>query len=63
MALTIYKIIVSPLLHQLLGVSRGCRFNPSCSEYTIMMVEDHGIVKGMKRGLKRVLSCSQFSFA
>ena len=35
----------------------GCRFVPTCSEYTYQAVEKYGAVKGLWLGLKRVLKC------
>jgi putative membrane protein insertion efficiency factor len=34
-----------------------CRFTPTCSEYTIRSIEKYGVVKGVARGLRRVLRC------
>lgn len=35
----------------------GCRFYPSCSEYTYQAVEKFGICKGIYLGSKRLLKC------
>ncbi|MFA7209339.1 MAG: membrane protein insertion efficiency factor YidD [Parcubacteria group bacterium] len=35
----------------------GCRFHPTCSEYTYQAVERFGIFKGVWLGSKRVLRC------
>lgn len=35
----------------------GCRFYPTCSEYTYQAVEKYGIVKGSWLGLKRISRC------
>ncbi|MBR1414027.1 MAG: membrane protein insertion efficiency factor YidD [Bacilli bacterium] len=34
-----------------------CRFTPTCSEYMIGALEEHGLFKGLKLGIKRVLRC------
>lgn len=34
-----------------------CRFTPTCSEYMIEALEEHGLFKGLKLGIKRVLRC------
>ena len=47
----IYKYIVSPLL------GNKCRFLPTCSEYFIEAIDTHGLLKGLKFGLKRILKC------
>ena len=53
----IYKIAVSPALHLLGG---GCRFFPTCSEYTILCIVHHGILKGVLLGACRILRCNPF---
>jgi len=39
----------------------GCRFQPTCSEYTYQAVEKYGAFKGIFMGLKRVFRCHPFS--
>lgn len=34
-----------------------CRFTPTCSEYTIEAIEEYGVIKGIKLGIKRILRC------
>ncbi|MDP2921352.1 MAG: membrane protein insertion efficiency factor YidD [Candidatus Omnitrophota bacterium] len=38
-----------------------CRFHPTCSQYTIMAVEDKGIFKGLLKGLARIMRCNPLS--
>ena len=47
----IYQFLVSPLLGQ------NCRFTPSCSQYTIESLRQHGIVYGLYLSIKRITSC------
>ncbi|MBI4836860.1 MAG: membrane protein insertion efficiency factor YidD [Candidatus Portnoybacteria bacterium] len=35
----------------------GCRFYPSCSEYTCRAIEKYGVGKGAWLGIKRILRC------
>jgi hypothetical protein len=35
----------------------GCKFYPSCSEYTYQAIAKYGIFKGSFLGLKRVIRC------
>lgn len=50
-----YKKIVSPFLEQIFG--GGCRFTPTCSEYTIEALEKYGFLKGVFLGIKRLSKC------
>lgn len=34
-----------------------CRHIPTCSEYMIGCIENFGVLKGLKMGLKRILKC------
>ena len=51
----IYQKIFSPLL------GKQCRFYPSCSNYCIEALNQHGIVLGLWKGLKRICSCHPFN--
>jgi len=55
--ITFYKTIVSPLLHQLLGIKTGCRNNPTCSDYAKEVIEQYGVGKGSILSLRRILTC------
>jgi putative membrane protein insertion efficiency factor len=46
-----YRKIISPL------TPPTCRFYPSCSHYTRSAIIKYGPVKGLLRGLKRLLKC------
>jgi len=35
----------------------GCKFYPSCSEYTYQAINKYGIAKGAWLGLKRLVRC------
>lgn len=38
-----------------------CKFHPSCSEYTRLAVEKYGAIKGLVKGIYRVLRCNPCS--
>jgi len=46
-----YQLFLSPVLGQ------HCRFYPSCSQYAIDAVEQHGVLRGLWLALKRLLRC------
>jgi len=39
----------------------SCRFYPSCSEYTKQALFKYGFLKGVVRGIARILRCHPFS--
>ena len=52
----IYKYIFSPLL------GNRCRFLPSCSDYFIESLNEHGFLKGVLFGFKRIIKCHPIKF-
>ena len=52
----IYKIFISPFL------GNNCRYLPTCSEYFIDNLNEHGVFKGTLKGTKRILSCHPIKF-
>ena len=51
-----YKLIISPLL------GPSCRYQPTCSEYSIEALKEFGLIKGTFISLKRILSCHPIKF-
>ena len=47
----IYKYLVSPM------IGPSCRYQPTCSDYSIEALKTYGFVKGMLLSLKRIISC------
>jgi len=59
----IYQVAVSPD-HSFIGKFfpfLGCRFYPSCSEYTAQAIDLYGAKQGIWIGIKRVLRCHPWS--
>lgn len=58
------KLIIIYLIrgYQIIPFSghKACRFTPTCSEYMIKAIEDYGIIKGIKLGIKRIKRCRPF---
>ena len=50
-----YQIIISPFK------PNCCRFYPSCSNYCIEAVTQHGILRGLWYGLRRIISCNPYN--
>lgn len=38
-----------------------CRFIPSCSSYTLQAVQKYGVIKGVGKGLWRIVRCNPFN--
>ena len=52
----IYKIIISPYL------TPSCRYLPTCSDYAIDCLKMYGLIKGLGKATKRILSCHPIKF-
>jgi putative membrane protein insertion efficiency factor len=35
-----------------------CRFEPSCSQYMVMVIQKYGFIKGLIMGIKRIRKCN-----
>ena len=51
----LYQATLSPF------IGRQCRFVPTCSVYFIESVEKYGALRGLWKGLRRILRCHPFS--
>lgn len=39
-------------------VRNKCRFEPSCSQYMILVIQKYGLIKGIKKGINRLKRCN-----
>jgi putative membrane protein insertion efficiency factor len=46
-----YRKSISPLL------PRSCRYSPTCSQYSLDVINKFGLSKGLKLSFKRILRC------
>jgi putative membrane protein insertion efficiency factor len=46
-----YQLALSPF------AGGACRFTPSCSDYAIQAIQEHGAVRGLGLALRRVGRC------
>ncbi len=58
--INIYQIIISSFLKQLLGVSRSCKFEETCSDFTKRSISEQGLFRGAFLGLSRLVKCQPF---
>ena len=57
--ISLYKNVLSPHLHNLLG--GACRYQPTCSVYAKQAIEKFGIFTGLQLSIGRFLRCHPFS--
>ncbi len=60
-------IVLIDFYRQFLSFDRGllsvfcpggaCRHNPTCSLYTKQAVKEHGVIRGLVMGGKRIITC------
>ena len=50
----IYQKLISPILLP------SCRFNPTCSQYSIQSLNKYGLLKGLWLTFKRISKCHPF---
>ena len=56
----VYRVIISPILKNVLGTSSFCRYSPSCSAYSLRAFEKYGMITGCYLSIKRFLRCNPF---
>jgi len=47
-----YQLILSPL------IGPSCRFQPTCSSYSIEALRKHGVIHGLWLTIKRLVKCN-----
>jgi len=47
-----YQMSISPLL------PNSCRYTPTCSQYTIQALKEHGVFIGLALGIYRIARCN-----
>jgi len=52
----LYKLVLSPY------IGNNCRYLPTCSEYFIESLNEYGVLKGIIKGTKRIVSCHPIKF-
>ena len=51
-----YQYLISPFL------GNSCRYQPTCSEYSIEALKTFGFFKGFYMSIKRIISCHPIKF-
>ena len=50
----LYQTLISPLF------PATCRYQPTCSHYTVEALQKHGLFYGGRLAIKRIFSCHPF---
>ncbi len=53
----IYRWTISPALSLLFGPYGGCRFTPTCSQYAMDAIREHGALAGLALSARRICRC------
>jgi putative membrane protein insertion efficiency factor len=56
-----YQRVISPLWPAIFGSNAGCRFYPSCSNYALEALREHGALRGFFLSGWRILRCTPLS--
>jgi len=56
-AIGLYRWTISPMQIFLFGPAGGCRFTPTCSQYALDAVREHGALAGGALAAKRICRC------
>ena len=57
LAIRAYQLTISPAQTFLFGPTGGCRFTPTCSQYAMDAVREHGALAGGVMAAKRICRC------
>jgi uncharacterized protein len=57
LAIRAYQLTLSPTLVFLFGATGGCRFTPTCSQYALEAVREHGAIAGGRLAARRICRC------
>ncbi len=58
-----YKSFISPVLKQVLGIQKICRYDVSCSTYAMDVIKKKGVVKGLALSFKRIITCANPNYS
>lgn len=57
----VYRHTLSPAQVFLFGAGSGCRFTPTCSQYALDAIREHGATAGSLLAIKRICRCHPFA--
>ncbi|MBP9781542.1 membrane protein insertion efficiency factor YidD [Candidatus Woesebacteria bacterium] len=51
------KTLRVSLLQGIFGYTSQCKHSPTCGDYCFKMMSEHGIIKGLSLGFRRLATC------
>lgn len=51
------KALRVSFLQSVFGYASHCKHEPTCGDYSLQMIKKHGLFKGSRLGIKRLLTC------
>ncbi|MGB7749829.1 MAG: membrane protein insertion efficiency factor YidD [Verrucomicrobiia bacterium] len=57
LAIRVYQLTISPAQVFLFGPTGGCHFTPTCSQYALDAIREHGVLAGGWLAVKRICRC------
>jgi putative membrane protein insertion efficiency factor len=57
LTIRVYRWTISPAQAFLFGATGGCRFTPTCSQYALEAVREHGAAAGGWLAARRICRC------
>ncbi len=58
--ISFYQVLIAPVFNLVLGTSRMCRYEETCSHYAKRVILEKGALKGALLALVRLSSCHPF---
>ena len=52
----LYQLLISPFV-----AANTCKYHPSCSEYAVLAIRKHGVLRGIGMAGWRLLRCNPWS--
>jgi putative membrane protein insertion efficiency factor len=52
----LYQWLIAPLLP-----ANTCKYHPSCSEYAVLAIRKHGVLRGLPMAAWRLVRCNPWS--
>lgn len=59
-SINFYQAILSAVLKNILGTSKFCRFEETCSAFAKRSIVERGLLRGSFLGFTRILKCQPF---